>query len=244
MQESSGWSVKRIARLGGFLSPFSGVPDGFSVSVLRKVFVPNNAAATAANVLAHESLVRYGIVAELAAMAIFAVSIVLLYEVFKPASRRAARLFLVITLMGTLIQALDILGDVAALMALKGGAGVAGLGAPQAQAVAYACLRMHSYVYTVALFYIGAGALCLAYLARHSTFLPRVLGSLMVIDALGFMTGSVCSFVAPALAAALLPFVPFGTAAVGEGPLWVWLMAKSVHEERWQEQSRRARAVA
>jgi Domain of unknown function (DUF4386) len=45
------WSLKRIARVAGALSIGSGVPDGFSVSTISRVIVPNDPAATAANIL-------------------------------------------------------------------------------------------------------------------------------------------------------------------------------------------------
>src|SRR5438093_2944349 len=131
----SGWTgarpVRATARWAAALNIFSAVPDGFSVSILRKLVVRGDAAATAANILGSEGLFRLGFVADLFALLFFIASAVLLYEVFRPASRRAALLFLVLMAMGTISQALESVHDLAALVLLKGGVGMIAL--PSAQ---------------------------------------------------------------------------------------------------------------
>ena len=233
------WSPKRLARVAGALSLGSGLPDGFSIYVIRKIVVRNDAAATAANILHYETLFRAGIVAELCALAIFAASLVLLYVLFKPASRRGALVFLVICIMGATIQSLDVLGDIAALTFLKGTTGAAALTIAQAQAMAFLFLRMHLLVYTVALAFIGFGSLCLAYLATHANFLPRfrLIGYFLVIDGLGYVTHSFGTLLAPTLIVHVQPYVPYLTSILGTGALMLWLIVKGVDEQRWQEQA-------
>ena len=231
------WSIRRIARLAGFLSPLSGVPDGFSLTMLMRVFVRDNAAATAANLFAAETMFRLGMIAELYGLVIFVTSGILLYAVFKPAGEHAALFFLVSTVMGATIQGLNVVADAAALLFVKGGAGLAGLGTGQLQAMTMAALRMHSLTYTVALVFLGFASVSLAWLVLRATFLPRFLGYLMIIDGLGFLAGGFLGLVFPAVATQLRPWIPFGTALIGEGPLWIWLMAKGVDEERWRAQN-------
>src|SRR4051794_21826277 len=122
----SSWSAKRMARVGAILSPLSAVPDGFSTYMLTRVFVRNNPAATAAKLLGAETMFRLGMVSELFALAMFVASAILLYAVFKPADRHVALLFLVTTIMGATMQALNVVADGAALTFLKGGTGIAG----------------------------------------------------------------------------------------------------------------------
>ncbi len=231
------WSVKRIARVAAVLGIGSGVPDGFSVSMIRKVFVPNDAAATAANILHSETLFRASMCAELFALAMFVTSQVMLYRLFKPASRQAARLFLVLTIMGATIQALDVFGDFGALTILKGGAGLAALTIPQLQAMAFVILKMHAFAYNVALVFIGFCSLCLAYLATRATFLPRISGYFLAIDGLGYLTSSFGALLAPTFIVHLRPWVPFVTAIMGTGALLIWLIVKGVDVQRWEEQN-------
>ena len=237
----SGWtgasSVRATARWAAALNILSAVPDGFSVTVLRKLVVRGDAAATATNILGSEGLFRLGFVADLVALLFFVASAVLLYEVFKPASRRAALFFLVLMVMGTLSQALESVHDLAALVLLKGGVGMSALPSAQANAMALLFLRLHSYTYVLALFFDGCASLVIGYLILQSTFMPRIIGPLMVIDGLGYLTFSLASFLSPPFVTHIYPYVPFATAFLGEGALFLWLIVKSVNAERWQEQA-------
>ncbi len=71
----------------------------------------------------------------------------------------------------------------------------------------------------------GIQCVLVGYLIFESTFLPRVLGVLMVIAGLGWLT-----FAWPSLAAALTPFnlIP---GMIGEGVTLLWLLVKGVNRE-------------
>lgn len=77
----------------------------------------------------------------------------------------------------------------------------------------------------------GVYCLLIGYLIFRSTFLPRVLGVLMAFGGLGWLT-----FVSSTLADALTPY-NLAPGILGEGALTVWLLAKGVNAERWQEQA-------
>ena len=237
----AGWtrerSLRATARIAGALNILSGVPDGFAVSTVRKLLVRGDATATAANILGSEGLFRTALVADLIAILIFVASGVLLYETFKPAGRRAALFFLVLVLMGSIIQALVSIQDLAVLVLLKGGPGLSGLTSEQANALAFVFLRLHSSTYQLALLFFGCASLVMSYLILRSTFLPRIIAPFTMIDGLGFLTFCLASFLAPPVAMRLYPYVPFVTAMIGEGPLFLWLIIKSVNAERWLEQA-------
>ena len=239
MTNLDAWPIKRIARIAGALSIGSGLPDGFSIYVLKKVFVKDDAAATAANILQFETLFRSGVVAEIFALVIFAVSLVFLYMVFKPASRRGALLFLIVCIMGATIQSLDVFGDITALAFLKGDTA---LSTAQVQGIAYLFLRMHLLVYTVSLAFTGFGSLLLAYVATQSTFLPRFGGWFLAIDGVGYITHSFGTLIAPTWIVHLQPFVPHATAIFATGTLMLWLIVKGVNVDRWTEQNRKCSA--
>jgi uncharacterized protein DUF4386 len=204
---------------------------------VRRLFVRDDAAATAANILGSEGLFRSAFVADLAAILLFIASGVLLYEIFKPASRRLALLFLVLLVGGSVIQALNCLQDLAALLVLKGGPGLSALPSAQANALAFLFLKLHGLSFDLALFFIGSSSLVLGSLVLRSTFVPRIIGPLMVIDGLGYLTFSLATFLSPPFAARLYPVLPFMTALLGEGALMLWLVVKGVNAERWQDQA-------
>lgn len=81
------------------------------------------------------------------------------------------------------------------------------------------------------LVFFGFYCLLIGYLIFRSTFLPRILGVLMAIAGLGWLT-----FLWPSLAAYLTPYV-FAPGFLGEGALTLWLLVIGVNEQQWKEQA-------
>ena len=74
--------------------------------------------------------------------------------------------------------------------------------------------------------------ICLiGYLILRSIFLPRILGVLMAIGGLGWLT-----FLSPQLAHYLSPY-NMAPGIVAEGLLTLWLLVIGVNEQRWREQA-------
>ncbi len=225
------------ARLAGALYVISGVPAGFSVYVLTKLVVRGDPTATATNILGSESLFRLGSAAEIVGILLVVGAVLMLYELFKPVSRSLSLLMAFFGLIGCTIQALDSLADIAALLFLKGGSAMTAFTTGQAQALALVFLRLHFAIYDLALVFFGVFALLIGYLVLNATFLPRVLGALMAIDGMGYLTFSFATFLSPPLVAHLYPFLPFMTAILGEASLMLWLIVKGVNAQKWEEQA-------
>jgi hypothetical protein len=225
------------ARLAGALYVISAVPAAFSVYVFLKLVVRGDPVATATNILGSEALFRLGFVAEIVGILFFVGAVLFLHELFKPVSRSLSLLMAFFGLVGSTIQALDSLADIAALLLLKGGGALTAVPTGQAQALALVLLRMHMLVYDLALVFFGVFAILIGYLVLKSTFLPRVLGVLMAIDGLGYLTVSFATFLSPPFAARLSPYLPFLTALLGEASLMLWLVVKGVNAHRWEEQA-------
>ena len=77
----------------------------------------------------------------------------------------------------------------------------------------------------------GFYCLLIGYLIFRSTFLPRILGVLMAIAGLGWLT-----YLSPPLAKSLSPYnLAFGI--LGQESLMLWLFVMGVNEQRWKEQA-------
>jgi hypothetical protein len=76
----------------------------------------------------------------------------------------------------------------------------------------------------------------LGYLVYRSGFLPRMLGILMVISALGYLADSFTKFLVPQSAETLAVLVVV-TALIGELPLTLWLLIRGVNVERWHRRA-------
>ena len=81
------------------------------------------------------------------------------------------------------------------------------------------------------LVFFGVYCVLIGYLIINSTFLPHILGVLMAIGGLSWLT-----FASPALAKSLAPF-NFAPGIIAEGALTAWLLVKGVNEQRWKEQA-------
>jgi hypothetical protein len=82
------------------------------------------------------------------------------------------------------------------------------------------------------LVFFGFYCLLIGYLILRSTFLPRILGVLMMFGGLGWLT-----FVSQPLARSLSPY-NMAPGIIGEGVLTLWLLGMGVNAERWMAQAR------
>jgi hypothetical protein len=110
----------------------------------------------------------------------------------------------------------------------------------QLQALALASLNLHGTGYSIGLVFFGFHCVLIGYLISRSAFLPRILGVLMAIAGLGYLTNSFVNLLAPSLQHYLYPWVllPGG---VAELSLCLWLLVIGVNVQRWKEQASAAR---
>jgi hypothetical protein len=104
------------------------------------------------------------------------------------------------------------------------------------QALAHLPGDLSTIDYSVYGVFYGFDIACVAYLVLKSTFLPRVIGVLLAVDALAYLAGGFTDFLAPGVAAHLLPWIGLPT-IVGEGSLCLWLLVVGVDVERWKERA-------
>jgi Domain of unknown function (DUF4386) len=78
--------------------------------------------------------------------------------------------------------------------------------------------------------FFGLYCLLIGSLILRSTFLPRVLGVLMAIGGLSWLT-----FFSPSLANQLFPY-NMAPGIIGEGALTLWLLVVGLNEPRWRDQ--------
>jgi hypothetical protein len=77
----------------------------------------------------------------------------------------------------------------------------------------------------------GFSCLVNGYLIFRSTFLPRILGPLMALAGLGWV-----SYVSPPLAHFLAPY-NLALGILGQESVMLWLLVMGVNEQRWKEQA-------
>ena len=78
--------------------------------------------------------------------------------------------------------------------------------------------------------------LVLGYLIGWSAFLPRILGVLMAVAGLCYLTNSFASFLAPAFGAPLFYYI-LAPSFLAELTLCLWLLVMGVNVQGWKKQA-------
>jgi hypothetical protein len=237
MKEIAAASPRSMARIAGLFALLEALTSGFGqVIVPRKIVVAGEAAATAANVLTHGSLLRLSIVAAVLGVACHVVWTLLLYELFKPVSRRLSLLAAFLSLVATGIQAVSSLFQLAPLIFLENGHSLNAFSIGQVQALALMFFQLNARAFDVYLVLFGFWCVLIGYLILRSTFLPQILGGLETIAGLCWIT-----FLWLPFAHYLSPYNQ-AVAGIGELSLTVWLLVMGVNEQRWKAQASAAGA--
>jgi hypothetical protein len=190
----------------------------------------------AADIMANESLYRWAFVANLIATLCYLVVTLLLYVLLKPVSRDISLLAAFFSVTGCAMGTVSCLFYLAPLTVLGGAPHFAVFTPEQLQAQARTFLSLSALANDIGLVFFACHVLTMGYLIRRSTFLPRILGALLAIAALCYLTNSLASFLSLPFKAYMMPFVGVG-ALLGEGALTLWLLVKGVNVQRWHAQS-------
>ena len=229
-------SPKLCARIGGALYLIIIVIGLFGEAFVRdRLIVSGDAAATAANIMSHESLWRFHIAAELFLLICAVALLLILYALLRPVSRDLALLAVFINLVSIGIEAATTMYLLQALFPLGNAGYLKAFTREQLYAMASLSLKSHSYGFSVSLIFFGCFCLIVGYLIFRSGYLPKPIGVLMQIAGLSYLTNSFALILSPAVANRLFPAILL-PAFVGEASLCLWLLVKGVNVPKWQEQ--------
>lgn len=234
-------SPRSLARIAGFFYLIIIALGLFAEVVVRgSLVVSDDAAQTAANILAQEQLYRMGFAAGVVMAACNLPVALVFYELFKVVSRRVALLAIFFVLTSTAVEAANQLNHFAPLMALNSAEYLKVFGADQLQTLARLPLRLFGAGYGLSLVFFGVYCMLIGYLLFASTFLPRILGVMMAIGGVCYVVNSFALFLSPDTAGMLFPYIllPSG---VAELLLALWLVIVGVNAAKWEA---RAGAVA
>jgi len=202
------------------------------ISVRSRLVVSDDAAATATNIMTHEQLFRLGFAADIVAFASYIALTALLYELFKPVNRSLSLVAAFFSLVACVVQAISSLFHLAPLFLLGRAPYLSVFTVEQLQALALVFLRLRAAAYhNIGLVFFGLYCLLVGILILKSTFLPRILGVLMVLAGLSYVL-----FLSPPLARSLQPYI-LVFPGVGQISLCLWLLVIGVNAQRWEKQA-------
>src|SRR5262249_28626517 len=143
------------ARTAAVLYMLEGSPAVLQQVVIAGLVVSGDAASTATNVLANETLFRLWVAVALLAVACHIVYTVLFYDLFKPVNRSIALLAAAVSLVACALQAFATLFQLAPLLVLGGGSSLGALTQGQAQTLALLFLNLHTQAFNIYLIFFG-----------------------------------------------------------------------------------------
>lgn len=204
---------------------------GTEVFIRGSITVAGDPAATAANLLAQESLFRLGILAEVimafADVAVVVLLLVLLWPVSRVLSIAAAAFHLT----QTAILSANLMNGYAALMVLKAGFMGTAFDEAQLAALTQFFFAYHGAGYALSLFFFGVNCILLGVLIMRSTFLPSLIGALMCAAGASYLITSGVTFAAPEFSNIVMPL--FAICLVSELSIALWLTIRGLNAEKW-----------
>ena len=221
-------NTARVAGLLYLIIIISGIFAEFFVR--SSLIVPGDATATANNIMASGSLFRMGIVSD-TIMIICDIALALIfYLLLKPVSNALSLLAAFFRLVQSAVLGANLLMLFFVLQILNGADYLQALGTEQSHALSMMFLNAHGIGYSIALIFFGIHCFILGWLVFRSGYFPRVLGILLIIASLGYLTDSfaktlMSNYDQYETTFALVVFAP---AFIAELSMCLWLILKGV----------------
>jgi hypothetical protein len=189
--------------------------------VRQSLIVPGDAATTANNIMANELLFRIAICVYLIVAILDIVVAWALYVFLKPANKSLSLLAAWFRVVYAGILAMVLINFVIALQLLSGADYLSAFETDQLHAQAMLFLNAFDYGWSIGLAIFGLHLLLLGYLVFKSSYVPKLLGILLIIAGLGYFIDSFGKLLSPNYDANIAMFT-----FIGEVLLIFWLLIK------------------
>jgi hypothetical protein len=188
----------KAARVAGAVYLSMVVTAPFSlIYIPRALIVRGNATATANNILAHETLFRLGIVADLITSVIFICLVLALYRLFSGVNQTHASLMVALVLVSAAVGFINVVNNIAALTLFRGADFLAVLDKPQRDALGMLFIRLHGQGTVINEIFWGLWLFPFGVLVMRSRFLPRILGAWLIINGFAYVVLSLTGLLLP-----------------------------------------------
>ena len=215
----------KAARVAGAVYLSMAVTAPFSlIYIPRTLIVRADATATANNILAHETLFRLGIVAELITSVIFIFVVMALYRLLSGVNKTHASLMVALVLVSAAVGFVNVLNNIAALALFRGTDFLAVFEKLQRDALAMLFLRLHGQGLVINEIFSGLWLFPFGVLVMRSRFLPRLLGVWLIVNCFAYLALSFMALLLPQYYD--LAFRSGFPALLGEMAIVLWLLIR------------------
>src|SRR5206468_3583967 len=218
-------TLRRYARAAGVAMLLS-VVFGFlgEAYIPGRIMVPGDAAATAANILAHPTLFRVGFATYLVEGICDVALSVFFYILLKPVSRNLALLSAFFGIASMVIYATAESSYFVASLVVRDASGMAAFTAEQRNALTLLSLRIWETIAVLFFALYGIATTIRGYLIMRSDYLPTVFGVLSMIGGAGFFLRTATFLLVPSYSSDLM-LLPMAVAGI---PFMLWLLIRGV----------------
>ena len=225
-------SPQVYARVAGFLYLIIFCLGIFGELFVRQsLIVPGDAATTVDNIMDSESLFRLTLVTGLIRNTCLILLPLVLYKILKPINKAIALVMVILALVSVGIAMVNMIKDYAVLLLLSDADYLTAFGVDQLHAQVMFFLDLQTYGAFIPQF-LSLWLILVGYLVFKSSFLPRILGILLIIGGLGFVIDSITFVLFPNFDVTISLFTFFG-----EMIFALWLLIKGVNVEEWEERA-------
>ena len=217
----------KAARIAGAIYASMVVTGPFSlIYVPNKLIVRGDAAATADNILAHETMFRLSIFADLVGQVIFICLAIALYRLLSSVNKIWAALMVALVLVSAAVGFLNTLNNIGALTLFHGADFLAVFDKPQRDALGMLFVRLHSQGIFIDEMFWGLWLFPFAVLIIRSGFIPKIFGVLLIINGCAYIIASATAMLLPAYSATVNSWMMIPET----GELWImlWLIVKGI----------------
>ncbi len=237
-------SLNRAARIAGMLYLVIIIAGMFAEFFVRSsLIVPGDAATTASNIAASESLFRSGIASDMVMILADVAIGLIFYVLLRPVSQALALLAAFFRLAQAATLGLNLLNLFFGLQLITGVDYLTAFSVEQQHGLGMLFLSAHGVGYRLALVFFGLSLLVLGYLVVRSGYIPKIFGILLVVAAVGYLVDSFAYFLLTNYASyqEIFDMVVVMPAFIAELAFGLWLLVRGV---RVQPQEKRTLETA
>ncbi len=218
-------SPQKTARIAGALYLavlIFAILGGLRFSLVK----PADVTSTIANIQANQLLFRLGAVSDLIHVTCFLLLAWSLYVVFKPVNKEISLLFVFIVLASVAVQSVNLLINFSAMQTLIQPTTTTTFELPQLQAQADFFQVLFDNGTLIAQVFFGLWLFPLGYVVSKSGYIPKILGTLLMIGSVGYLLDVLVFFIFPQYRIISTPGLIIAT--ISELSLTFWLLFKGI----------------
>jgi hypothetical protein len=191
------------------------------IFVRQKLIVPGNSATTATNILSHPLLYRMGISSDILMALFYLFTALALYCLLESVSKKLASVMVVFASMGSVLLLIGVLFEAVPLYLLQSQSYLNVISLVERQAFSLFFIELYGHGYIIGQLFFALWVLPLGILIRGSQFIPKIFGTLFVVETVFALLAVFVHFLIPSTMVENLLMVP---GVIAEFSFMFWLL--------------------